>query len=450
MAVFKPSTSTSATVAGPAGGPMQSPTASGLVNSPIDSLAPTNTPAAWGLTQQTLDAPLYAGSTTTSVKVSALKRNQLLGQVADKLNIKTKPGTSLEEQVVAALAKQYKIPTTTSREIISTVGAPTGKNDQAVATGDRPDTEVLSDVLDKMGLGKSTSIAAPKAAGVLGISPALGKAKTTKTNVDLQDPVTLGNVAQKLGVSVNGSVDETNQQTTTVGKAAMQIYGMKSSQIAGLQALLWEGGYYDEDVEGEGGVAGPDAKKITPGNLDPYTMKAFGSLLAQTASSGSKLSWKDALNTAAGTNQVGGSGNGLTIQDLVDEGTTGTGPSTTAPKVTLATPTQMMTTLQQYFESKLGRMPTTAELDEFTTQYDAQQTAGSKQLDPNTFLIPDSTTGVDIEPGVPTAASAATQFAQSDNTEYGAHQIANAGSLLLSAMRESGGLGANPNITQAG
>jgi hypothetical protein len=41
-------------------------------------------------------------------------------------------------------------------------------------------------------------------------------------------------------------------------------------------------------------------------------------------------------------------------------------------------------------------------------------------------------------------------MAQSDNTEYQAHQITNAGALMLNAMRGGSGLGTEPNVTNAG
>lgn len=420
------------TSSGPAGGQAQSPTASGLVNLPANSLAPTNTPAAWGLTSQLINAPLFAGTTSKTV-VSTLKKNQVLGQIADKLGIKATKGMSLQEQIIQALAKQHGVSLTSL--------ATMEPGSKSTAGGKRNDQDVLGEVAGKLGIGNLPDLTNP-------FAPAI-HVKVPKLKANLDDSAFLGQLATKLGVDTNPTSSQSVQQTTTVGKAAMQIYGMNATQISQLQAKLWEGGFYDENVEGVGGYAGPDAKKLTPGNLDPYTMKAFGTLLTQVANSKQKMSWTDALDEASGLNAQGVTGTNKTpsIEDL-----TGESASTAAsvPKVTLATPDQMMSTLQSYFENKLGRMPTQAELTQFTGQFDAAQTAASKELDPNTVSLPDSSTGVDEEPGVATPAGAATEFAQSNGTEYMAHQVANAGALMLNAMRESGGLGANPNVTQAG
>lgn len=394
-----------------------------LTNAPVNTFAPTNTPAAWNLTAQLLNTPLYAG-TTSSVKVSQLKTNQVLGQVADKLGIKPQKGSSLAEQILDTLAKQQGIST-----VIPASMGPKGSS----AGGQRSEGDLLGEVMTKLGI----TTANPK------------KGMTLATA--LTDPNVLGQLATKVGVDLTTSTNQTAVQSTTVGKAAMQIYGMDTTQIAALQAKLWEGGFYDSPgVEGQGGIAGADAKKITPGNLDPYTMRAFGALLTQTAQSGKKISWTDALNEASGTNGENSSGKaGASIEDLVAGDGSGSVTAST-PKVVLATPDQMMSTLQSYFEQKLGRMPTQAELTQFTQQFDNSQTANSKYMDPNTVVFPDSDTGVAEVPGVARPAAAATEFAQSDGTEYMAHQVANAGALMLSAMREGGGLGANPNLTTAG
>lgn len=421
---------TSSVTSGPAGGASQDPVASGLVNLPADQMAPATTPAAWGLTAQLLNQPLYAGPSTTSVRVSALKRNQLLGQIADKLGVKTQRGKSLEEQIINQLARQHGIQTYLAPSVSSK-----GGKVSSTPEGTRSDAQVLGDVLTKL--------------GIVGANPK-NKMALPKS---LEDGNVLGQLATKLGVEVNGNVNVTNQPTTTVGKAASQIYGMNASQISALQAQLWEGGFYDVNVEGVGGYAGPDAKKITPGNLDPYTMKAFGTLLTQTAQSGQKISWTDALNQASGTNAQGvpsgSSGSALTIQDLITQNATGASQAS-IPKVTVATPDQMMNTLQTYFESKLGRMPTRAELTQFTGQYDQSQLDNSKYIDPTNLPTDFSDTGVSLVPGVARPMNAAVEFAQSNGTEYMGHQIANAGALMLNAIRQPGGLGANPNITTAG
>ncbi len=97
-------------------------------------------------------------------------------------------------------------------------------------------------------------------------------------------------------------------------------------------------------------------------------------------------------------------------------------------------------------------MPTAQEEAQFTQQYDTAQEAGSKALNPQDIaLLPTdfTDTGVALVPGVARPAWAAQEFAQSDQTEYVGHQIANAGALMMNSMRGVG-LGASPNQTAAG
>lgn len=452
---YNPATAATSGLSSLTGGPSQDPVASAASNLPSYMDAPSITPQLWGLDSSTVNLPLYASSLPSTVKVSALKRNQVLGEIADKLGVKTKKGVSLEEQVTEALAKQYGVSTAPNPPSMD-VDQATGQSAWSVTSKPstkQSDKQVLSAVLEKAGLSKSSSVKSDAAAKALGISPALGSAKTAKANPDLNDPTTLGMLAKHLDVPSSKTNTTANQMTVTVQQAATQIYKMSQSQIAGLQAQLWEaGGFYDNDVEDPTGAAGPDASKLTPGNLDPYTIKAFGSFLTALAKSGKQVSWtdelatlsnKDAYGVPAGTNP-----SSLTLSQLVTSDTT-LKPSQVAT-INQATSDQLLSTMRSNFESELGRAPTAAELAQFTAQYDQAQQANSKYLDPNSPVPTDYTdTGADLVPGVARPTVAASDFAESDTTEYGAHQMANAGALLLNAMRSPGGLGNEPNVTQA-
>lgn len=479
---FNAGAAAAGTTAGPTLSPYESPTSAGLVDQASYMNAPTITPQAWGLSSTTgqvdseglpisLNSSLYVSSLPPTTHVSGLKRNQILGQMADKLGIKTQKGQSLEEQIIAALAKQYKVSTTTAGEAATPPGAlgPAAlgqevpgvqtKGKKAKAGTKKSDQQVLSEVLTKAGLSQTApgkpGVApglTPKMAGVLAAASGGAKVKP-----DLNDPQTLAKLAGHVGVPLTTSAETANQKTTTIAQVASQIYSLPKNEIAGLQAQLWEAGLYDGNVEDVGGAPGPLAAKISPGNLDPYTMRAFGKLLSLAAGDKSaNLSWNDYLTKAADNQQQGlstgdtPSSSSISIQSLMTGATTGSLKPSQVVTVNQATPDQLRATMRTNFESALGRMPTDAELAQFTSEYDQNQQANSKYLDPNAPAPTDfADTGVDLVPGIARPTAAAADFARTDTVEYGAHQIGNAGALLLAAMRP-GGSAADPNVTNAG
>jgi hypothetical protein len=362
-------------------------------NYPANDLTPSQQPAAWGITNPSLQ--MYVGSKSQELPTSSpLRQNRLMGDIADRIGVKAEPVDQMPAQYLPTSLALY-------------FGVPVGKDEKSDV--------VLRAVADKLGVPKTV------------------KGNTLWTSV-----------ADKLGIDVTGSSKIVqNPQTMSIVNVAASIYNMSGSQLEALQTQLYDAGYYDQNVYTTGTVA----SKVTPGNLDPYTMKAWGTFLQSVASSGKNTTWSDVLNTEATTaaKQQGTTGQGIAT---LLAGSTPVTSST--PSVQQATAGQLLDPLRSMFEQMLGRLPTDAELQQFVTQYDAAQQANSKYIDPNTIVFPDSDTGIAEVPGVPRATYAAEAMAQSDNTEYQAHQITNAGALMLNAMRGGSGLGTEPNVTNAG
>jgi len=234
------------------------------------------------------------------------------------------------------------------------------------------------------------------------------------------------------------------------GKLATQIaFNMTPTQLSQLQTQLYDGGFYDQSVN-------DGTYSFTPGHVDQWTTQAIGHLLSYTAGlnktpQGAGMTWEDALNEAV---QNPGGVNGLI------------GEQKTSTSVSQATAPQLASTLQNSFEAQLGRLPTAADLQQFTSAYDAAQLAAKgKEAPPLTAsggVNPDATptgatdltTGIPILPGVPTASEASRPFAQSsDPVEFMGHQVANAYALFLNSIIGNSSQkalpGYNPNETSA-
>lgn len=351
---------------------------------PANELAPTATPAAWGIGDTSLH--LFTGSTPSQMVTSRVKPNQVLGAIADHLGIKPTNKTSLADQVTKALVKQLGI-----------TGKPAG-------------IQALTDISEKLGVN----------ADIKGYGPWAG-------------------VAEKLGVHlVNTGAGPEKDQTMPITQVAGQFLNMTSSQLSALQQQLYDGGFYDQAVYDKGtsstGASGK-APVYTPGHLDGYTMQAIGTMLSQAGGAykaGKKVSWQQYLQDAD--------------QNVSDHGGIASILGTVPSSVDVATSGQLLSSLQSAFQQKLGRLPTQAELDAFTGQFDQMQ---QEHYDPTQAIGTDLSTGIPLIPNVPTASEGASAFAQSDQTEYLAHNMANAGALVLNAINRGGGLGTNPNVTSA-
>lgn len=350
---------------------------------PANQLTPAATPAAWGITDTSLN--LYSGAGATTVVTSRVKPNQVLGAIADHLGIKPSKNVPLQTQVEKALTKQLGI------------------------SGNLSDIQTQTAIAEKLGVD----------ADIKGYGPWAG-------------------VAEKLGVqlSTTGPGAE-KDQTIPITKAATQFMNMTTSQLSALQQQLYDGGFYDQDVYSKDSSTSASGKApaYTPGHLDGYTMQAIGALLSQAAGaykSGQKVTWQQYLQDAD--------------QSVAAKGGIASILGTVPTSVDVATSDQLLTSLQSAFQQKLGRLPTQAELNAFTDQFDQMQ---QQHYDPTQEIGTDLSTGIPLIPDVPTASEGASAFAQSDQTEYLAHSMANAGALVLNAINRSGGLGSNPNITEA-
>ena len=392
---------------GATGGLSQDPTANHLLNIPQAQYQnPYVNPASWAISQATDNMQLYAGSEPTST-INKTKLPILLGQIATALGIKGVKGKSLEEQIVAKLSYDHGVRTD-----------PEGENAAGNKTGNT----------DELLLGQLVGIAQGRA-----LIPGAVKTKPVK----LDDPTAWQAVAQLANVPASQTVTGTKDKSIPWQQAALSLTQMTSDQIKQVQGALFASGQYDPKVAN-------DPTLIKEGNLDPYTIKAFGTMLnhvAEANAQGTKQTWDTYLATqAAGA----GYNAGQTLSDYLNSSGTGSGKQ--AKTLPQDSPAQLADPLRKAYEADLGYAPSAQDLTNFTTQYNQMQSAhagqASQWLDSN---------GVPVIPGIPGAQAAAGNYAVDNNQNlYWAHGFANAAAMIQNAMVSNRPLNSDPNITSAG
>ena len=387
---------------GQAGGPSQQPSQASLMALPsVIFHDPNANPASWGQTAQNYNNfTLYDGS-TPGVGTSEANLPTIIGQIASKLGIKHQKGISPQEQIIRALAK------------LPGINLPKGK------------------VSDEELFGQIVHSVDPKSA-----LPG-GQAKPKGLN----DPNAWDQVAAALHVQTDTPNGPTDNPRVPWQTAATSLLTMSKAQIAQVQGQLLAGGFYDSKVDPNTG----DPTLIKEGNVDNYTMAAFGNMLHSTVqygvNTGTKQTWQDYLTKDATANGWGGK-----VQSLSDvlnaSGATGKSPAS----VPVATQGQLAPSLRQAYELDLGFAPSADALAGFTQQYDAAQAIHAG----------DATHFVD-QNNIPTIAGlaapgpAAGNYAVKNNhTAYLGHQMSNTAALIQNAMRGDHPLNANPDLTVAG
>jgi len=392
--------------------------ATGLLGTPQQTMSPgiagyqeaqpSLVPQAWGFA----DVPSTQDQVFTgdAAPPKFLTTNQKLALVADKLHIKPHAGTALIEQIRAKLAAAPKA----------------FRTDQAGNEG--------------FYVGPAGGIVSSKK--IPQIPENLQGANATGVNLD--------SLANQLMNYVGAKPPPGKPTYQQAGKLATQIaFSMTPTQLSQLQTEMYKAGFYDQSVL-------DGTYSFTPGHADQWTTQAIGHMLSYTAAlnkqpQGAGMTWADALNEAV--QNPGG------VDGLIGE-------QKAATSVGQATAAQLASTLQTKFEAQLGRMPTAADLQQFTGDFDAAELAAKgKEAPPLTAsggVNPDATptgatdlaTGIPMLPGMPTAAEAAVPFAQSSNpVEFMGHQLSNAYALFLNSIIGNSSQkalpGYNPNETTA-
>ena len=380
---------------GAAGGVSQNPDANNLPYVPENLYqTPDTNPAAWAMDKTNFNnLTLYSGS-TPGVGTHEADLHGLLGQIAQKLGLKPQKGISTPEQIVRALAK------------MPGMNLPKGK---------ASDEQLLGQIVHSIS-GQSS----------------LPGAKAGKAN--LNDAGAWDQIAQRLNVQTDNPNGPKDLPRTPWTQVAQALVTMPKSQVAQIQGQLMAGGWYDSHVDPTSG----DPTKIKEGNVDNWTMSAFGNMLQYAAKSGNNT-WGDYLNRDA---TARGYANGQTLTDVLNAGG---GDGKKPASVPVATQGQLAPSLRSAYENDLGYGPSAGALQGFTQQYDQAQAIHAG----------DATHYVD-QNNVPQMAGLAAPTAAAGNyavnTEDGAflgHSISNAAALIQNALRGDHPLNSNPNLTTA-
>ena len=238
-----------------------------------------------------------------------------------------------------------------------------------------------------------------------------------------EDPLLAIARAQGVNTSVDGKV-----AFTTVGQAAqgMRAYFNNPDAIRGLQEKLFQAGKFTYGT-------------FAPGQWDTHTQEAVGNLLQDTADAnkidskgrvtqnhGKGITWEDMLKVD--TDNVGKNGG---IAEIMKRNR-GTIPQ--------ATQSQLLSPAVSGFQSQLGRAPTAAEMGDLTQKFDTAQVNKYAGMDQPSLGV-DSNTGIQSAPGIPTPTAAAAQYAQSNNhSEFFAHSMLNARSMLADLLNGGGSI----------
>jgi hypothetical protein len=210
----------------------------------------------------------------------------------------------------------------------------------------------------------------------------------------------------------------------TVGQYIQQLAHMPKAQIYQLQQSLFNGGFYDPAYS-------DGSKKYTQGVLDVGTIEAMRTAILQTLqqhAAGKNTSLEQVIGAGQAGNTIGSLGS-----------TTGTNSTQPIP---VATQAQTQQPLINAFVAALGRAPSQAELQAFTSSYTSQLQAGNKNavesgLSPSGMV--DYQTGIPFINGVPTVSAAASQYAENkDPNEYQGHNIADAFGMLMNLVDRQG------------
>ena len=382
---------------GAQGGLTQDPSANNLLNIPQDAYKnPYLNAASWGMSAATDNLPLYAGSEPIST-INKTKLPMLLGQIATALGIKGVKGKSMEEQIIGKLAFDHGVQPFD------------GKN------------------VDGQLLGQLVGIAQGRM---------LLPGKSSSKSLKLDDPTAWQAIASLAGVNPSPTTTGTKDKSIPWQQAALSLTQMSSDQIKQVQGALFASGQYDPKVAN-------DPTLIKEGNLDPYTIKAFGTMLnhvAQANAQGTKQTWDQYLATQA-------SGAGYTAgNSLSDYLNSNGGSGKQAKTLPQASQAQLADPLRKAFEADIGYAPSAQDLQNFTGQYDNMQAVHAGQasswLDAN---------GTPVIPGIPGSSAAPGNYAVGNyQGQYLAHQMANVAALVQNAMVSNRPLNSDPNITTAG